>query len=595
MGMPAVARAEDEAPQSVTTVYSEYEKVAIKQAEKLFASTVDPDAEGKIIESIETLRLDPIEERDPAPMALNAAHITTKEDVVKHEVLLHVGEPYKKVLADEGARNLRRFAYMTIIIAVPLRGSRPDRVRLVMITKDVWSLIADVDVQVSSGGPEEMMFEIEENNVAGRQFGISGRTVIQPESYSLGAALAAPRFAGRFMSVHTEANVIINRQSGEPEGSWGDARIERPLFSTRTPWGWGISTGWDDRIFRRYTNAQVARFEGSRGELPFLWRSRRIEQTANITRSFGWAHKNDFTIGITGVHDIYRVPNADTLDPITVQEFTKDVLPVGETRVFPFAQWRTYGNDFLRILDFETLGLQEDYRLGYDVVFRGYPVLRAVGSSRNLLGARLGASYTIKMGDGFVRGLADTVTEFQFGVGKLDPIEGTDQPPEQSNIADGMWHGEIRVVSPRTPLGRLVWDIDALNRYRNFLNRISQVGGEDRLRGWPTRYFVGRNTFNMNLEWRTRPVEIFSVMVGGAFFYDVGKAFNNDFDQISPAQSVGAGFRIVLPQIDRAVLRGDFGFPVGMGDLPPDVAPMSFFFSFGQAFKIAHQPAPLGP
>ena len=78
-----------------------------------------------------------------------------------------------------------------------------------MITKDVWSLIADVDVQVSSGGPEEMMFEIEENNVAGRQFGISGRTVIQPESYSLGAALAAPRFAGRFMSVHTEANVIL--------------------------------------------------------------------------------------------------------------------------------------------------------------------------------------------------------------------------------------------------------------------------------------------------------------------------------------------------------------------------------------------------
>jgi hypothetical protein len=212
-----------------------------------------------------------------------------------------------------------------------------------------------------------------------------------------------------------------------------------------------------------------------------------------------------------------------------------------------------------------------------------------------LLGSRLGASYTIKMGDGFVRGLVDTVTELQFGVGKADPIEGTDKSPDQSNVSDGSWHGEIRLVSPRTPIGRVVWDIDALHRYRNFLNRISAVGGEDRLRGWPTRYFVGKNTFNMNLEWRSRPIEIFSVMVGGALFYDVGKAFDGAFDRITPAQSVGAGFRIVLPQIDRAVLRGDFGFPVGMGDLPADVAPMSFFFSFGQAFKIAHQPAPLGP
>lgn len=587
------ARAEEAAPESVTTVYSDYEKVAIKQAEQELESTVDPDAEGKIIESIETLRLDPIEPRDPAPVALNAAHVTTKDDVVRHEVLLRVGEPYKKVLADESARNLRRFAYMTIIIAIPLRGSRPDRVRLVMITKDVWSLIADVDVSVSAGGPEHLMFEVEENNVAGRQFGISSRAIVQPESYSLGGALAAPRFAGRFLSLHTEGNVIINRRSGEPEGSFGDARVERPLFSTRTPWGWGLTTGWDDRIFRRYTNAQTAKFDASNGStIPFEWRSRRIEQSANITRSFGWAHKNDFTLGVSGVHDIYRVPNLAEQDPVAVREFTTEVLPVGETRLFPFAQWRTYKNDFIRILDFETLGLQEDYRLGYDVVFRGYPVLRAVGSSRNLVGARLGASYTIGLGDGFVRGIVDTITEVQFG-----GTEKIDENIERTTISDASWHADFRIVSPRTPLGRLIWAVDGLHRYENFLNRISQVGGEDRLRGWPTRYFVGKNTFNMNLELRTRPLEIFSVMLGGAFFYDVGKAFDGayELDQISPAQSVGFGLRVVLPQIDRAVLRGDFGFPVAMGGLPADVAPMSFFFSFRQAFTMYHVPAPLGP
>lgn len=578
--------ADGDAPASVTTVYSGYELVAIKKAEQAFASAVDPEPEGKTVESIETLRLDPIEDRDPAPLALNLAHVTTKEDVVKHEVLLRVGEPYRKVLADESARNLRRFAYMTIIIAVPLRGSRADRVRLVMITKDVWSLIADANVSITAGGVEQMMFEVKENNTLGRQFGVNARAIVQPESYAVGAALLAPRFAGRFLNFHTEANVIVNRRSGLPEGSFGDARIERPLFTTRTPWAWATGFIWRDEVFRRYTNARVASFEGTDGELPFQWRSRRVEQATSITRSFGWARKNDVMIGTVLVRDVYRVPNEREFDPSVVREFTDSVLPVGETRVHPYAQWRSYANDFLRILDFETLSLQEDYRLGYDVVLRGYPVLRAVGSTRDLIGARAGASYTVALGDGFVRGIVDTTTELQLG-GPTD----VDEP----RIADASIMADLRVVSPRTPLGRLVYDVNVLNRWRNFLNRISPIGGEDRLRGWPTRYFVGANTFAMNVEWRTRPVDVFSIMVGAAFFYDVGKAFDGPFDRISPGQSVGGGLRFVLPQVDRAVLRADVGFPIAMGDLPADVAPMSFFVSFGQAFRMTQQPPPLGP
>ena len=78
VGVPAAAS--DGAPESVTTVYSPYELVAIKKAEQKWQSTVDPDPEGKIIESIDTLRLDPIEERDPAPMALNARRSTTSPE-----------------------------------------------------------------------------------------------------------------------------------------------------------------------------------------------------------------------------------------------------------------------------------------------------------------------------------------------------------------------------------------------------------------------------------------------------------------------------------------------------------------------------------
>ncbi len=570
------ARAEEDvAPESAITTYSPYELATIDEAAKTLGTEVDPDAEGKIIESVELVRLDPIEKRDPFPLFLNKAHVTTKEDVILHEILLRPGDRYKRVLADESARNLRSFAHMTIIVCVPMKGRTKDRVRLVMITKDVWTLIVDVDFHVTPGGPEYMMLEVEENSFLGRQLALSSRSVIQPESASLGAELLWPRFAGRWLFMQAEGNVIINRRSGEPEGSWGEATVLRKLFSTRSPWGWGIQTKWRDEVFRRYTNAAVAEF---RGGLPFLWRSRKIEQSAFITRSFGWAKKKDITVGAHLVRDIYRVPNATEYDKDIVNQFISETVPVGETRVYPYIEGRFYRNDFLRIRDFETLGLQEDYRLGYDLIARGYPIARWAGSSRDLVGLRLGAMYTIALGDGFARAMIDTVTE-----------------AEPERIADARIDGELRIVSPRTPAGRLILDIAATNRWRNYLNRISNMGGEDRLRGWPTRYFVGKNTYAMNFELRSRAVEISSIHIGAAAFYDNGSAFNGSFDQIHPAHSVGLGLRIVAPQIDRNVIRMDFGFPIVPGLRPSDVPPMSFFFSYHQAFRMTHQPSPFGP
>jgi hypothetical protein len=48
--------------------------------------------------------------------------------------------------------------------------------------------------------------------------------------------------------------------------------------------------------------------------------------------------------------------------------------------------------------------------------------------------------------------------------------------------------------------------------------------------------------------------------------------------------SVGAGARVLFPQLDRSVFRLDFGFPVGLR--PAGVPPMSFYFAFEQAFGV---------
>ena len=44
--------------------------------------------EGKLVEAVRTVRLEVIEERDPAPPFLNAFHVVTRSYVIEREVLL---------------------------------------------------------------------------------------------------------------------------------------------------------------------------------------------------------------------------------------------------------------------------------------------------------------------------------------------------------------------------------------------------------------------------------------------------------------------------------------------------------------------------
>jgi hypothetical protein len=255
-------------------------------------------------------------------------------------------------------------------------------------------------------------------------------------------------------------------------------------------------------------------------------------------------------------------------------------VPVGEDRVGPAVQWHGYTSHFQRVFDFDTLGLQEDNRLGHDLWLRVYPVLRALGSTRDLIGVYAAAAYSIPMYDGLVRASIESTVE---------------REPDQ--ISDASLDGGIAVVTPRLGVGRLVFTATALDRLRNHLNIQSYLGGDSLLRGYPSRFFVGPNMLAANLEYRSRAVQIASIQFGAASFFDVGDAFES-FDQIKPKHSAGLGLRAVFPQIERTVLRFDVGFPIertvdtSTGQV---IAPVSFFIAFHQALSLPVVGAGLEP
>src|SRR4029077_15142118 len=115
---------------------------------------VDPSPEGKLIEQIDFVRLDPIDRHDPLPVAVNAPHATSRVSLLRREILTKEGDRYRPVLVDESARNLRNLPQLSLVLCIPMNGSTPDRVRLVVITKDVWSLYVDFDIAATPGGME---------------------------------------------------------------------------------------------------------------------------------------------------------------------------------------------------------------------------------------------------------------------------------------------------------------------------------------------------------------------------------------------------------------------------------------------------------
>jgi hypothetical protein len=537
-------------------------------------ATLDPSPEGKTLEGIDIVTLDVIDAHDPIPTFPNFLHVTTQRYVIARELLLHEGEPYRAVSVEESVRNLRALKQLSLVLAVAVRGRKPGGVRLLVLTKDVWSLRLGWDAEIGPGGIDDLVIQPSETNFLGTHQIASLYFELDPATLTFGAGYHAPRLEGTRNVLDASADFIFNRFSGAPEGTFGQVLADQPLYSARAPWAWDSLVQWDQEISRRFVNAAESSYVATLGAqtyaVPWEFKTRTYLAQESITRSLGWDVKHDFSLGAFADLRAYEPTDAlAAYNPAAVSQFVAGNVPRSDDRDGVFVQYHGYRTRFIRVLDFQTLGLQEDYRLGHEVYLRVYPIAKALGSSRNVLGVYAAAAYTLPLADGLVRGFVESLTE-----------------AEATELSDGTLDGGAEIVTPRFGIGRLVYDARLISRYRNYLNTETFLGGDTRLRGYPTSFFVGKDVLVSNLELRTRPLEILhTVELGADFFYDAGDAADG-LSNLHLVQSVGAGVRALFPQLDRLVFRLDFGVPVGEGARLPGVAPWSSFFTFQQAFTL---------
>ena len=570
---------------------SHYERTTVRAVVEKLGTRVVAAPEGKRVESIEVQALPVVEpRRDPIPdvlglpTLLDTVHQTSRPEVIRRAVLLRPGQAFRQSLLDETCRNLRSARQLSLVLCLAVEGSTEGAVRILIVTKDVWSLRAGWDLRFANGRLEHLVVAPEEMNVAGSHQSVSALLELDPAAYSIGAVYTVPRIADSWISAAASVHLVVNRDSGATEGSFGSLAYGQPLFSTQTKWAWDGSMNWNQGIHRRFIGATVAMFvdpsePGSAG-IPYVYRQDILGGEYGVVRSFGQVDKNDLRFAFQVDRRVYRTLDTLGADPHVVASFRDTAIPTGDTKLGPYVQWHSYSTRFARLLDLNTLGLQEDYRVGYESFVRVFPSFRALGATRDTLGVYGSAAFTTSLGDGIARAFVESSTDFDLG-----------------GIADGLIAAGARVATPRLPFGRVVFDAIVVDRYRNYMNRQNALGGDTRLRGYPSQAFLGRDLVALNLELRSRPIELFTAQLGAAAFFDAGDAFDG-WDSLCLKQGAGVGLRGLLPMLDRIVTRLDWGFPLQRGPhscypeaIPQHGFPGEILLTFRQAVPMPVIPA----
>lgn len=555
-----------------TTEYSQFERQVIAEALLQFDAVLDPQPEGKLIERIDVVTLEVFDDRDPVPNFVNVFHTTSRPHVIKRALLVREGSVYEASRIRESARSLRAIRQISLALIVACKGSAPDRVRLIVITKDVWSLRMNSDFEFGESGLTYLLLNPSEENVAGLHTSIGGLFILQPDNYSVGLLASQQRIFGSRIGTSASAHFLFNRDSGDFEGSWGGLAYGQPMYSLNTRWAWMMRVAWLREITRWHRGASVSTYDaavtpGFDDAIPEVYRTNAADAGYELTRSFGHMYKVNLSVGVEAELGQYIAQAAPDASEAAFAEFERTIVPVSDTRWGPYFQLQAFTGRFITGLDMETLGLQEDFRLGHDVLLRVYPASKALGSTRDSIGIQVGLGYTLAVADALVRAVAASSIEYRSG-------------DEHDAVAEL----RLRIYSPSLGFGRLVYDGALINRYRDFLNAPPYVlGGGSRLRGHPEAAYRGDDLFVHNFEFRSRSVNILSAELGFAVFYDAGDAVDR-LSELHMKQGAGAGLRIMFPQANRYVFRADWAFPIA--DERLSSFPGRPFVTFEQAFGV---------
>lgn len=459
----------------------------------------------------------------------NKVHVTTREGVIRRELLFREGEPYHYELAEESARNIR--ARLSVYDAWIETETLPNGHLLVrVITVDEWTLAIGPNIR-REGNENRYDFSVVERNLLGRNQEISARYVFQSVEGSFAdLSYANNRLWGNEISFGTGYR-------NDPRDGIQWVRVGHPFYNLSQDYAYSFAVGSQDGrrdVYRDdFLIGQSIR-EGDWFEAEVQTRtgtySRKLELTGRYEYRFG--RSLDARVFSTDPQDIETARASFGADSVyhavklglafSNLHFTKMTQIDGFSYTEDFTLGQGVGLSFGRAFapgfrehryDNIALQLAQGYRIGSNLLFASYE--------------------------------------------RVSWFHGRDDIRNTARFSG-------RVYSRATDYLTLVWRGAYLSDWRADGSEGLVLGGETGLRGYDRYFRTGDRMAIMNLEARFFPsVRLHSAIFSPVVFADFGQTWKRgeevNFDAVHAA--VGAGVRIALEHSARErLIRFDFSY-----------------------------------
>jgi hypothetical protein len=475
----------------------------------------------------------------------NRLHIRTRRSTIANQLLFRTGDPYNRRILDESARILRSNRYFYDARIRPV-GYRDGRVDIEVLTRDVWTLRPGFSFE-RKGGRNTTSIDVEETNLLGRgsRFNFARSSTPERETNSM-------EFSDEHL-FRTWWRTAIQLSESD-DGRMRSIRIERPFFALDSHWTGGGSFVDDERI------DTLAARGGLAG--PFLTRVKFLRFFGGWSGGLrhGWVRR--WTMGATRDETRFSAAPGRT---------SSAVVPGNRLLTYPWIGFELLEDRFEEAKNRDQIERTEDFFLGTRLgASLGY-ASPSFGSDRDAM------VFSASLGKGIDSGRRWVLTFNAAADGRIE--SGT----ARNTVAGATSRMYLRLAEKWLFFALLSGD----RAIRPDDDRQLLLGGDNGLRGYPALYQPGDRRFLLTLEQRFYtpwyPFRLFRL--GGAFFFDMGRAWGGDFKGVPDPgllRDVGAGLRIGNARSGLGnVIHIDIAFPL---DGDPSIARAQLLVTTKQSF-----------
>ncbi|HEX5093182.1 MAG TPA: hypothetical protein VFV84_10890 [Burkholderiales bacterium] len=462
----------------------------------------------------------------------NNLHVQTHPGVIRGQLLFHSGERLSVQKIQETERLLRGNSYLYEVHIRPV-ALHDGVVDLEVVTRDTWSLELGGGASYA-GGTTTGSVKIGDRNLLGTGISLGIGTQATSEVSTAGGSRRAVNVDLNYPYAMDGHTILGYTHSTFSEGSAQGFTVTRPFYHLDARWAGDLSAFKDSRFLTRYADGSpIGRFQ-------------RVAESANLSGGWsrglidGWTHR--FTVGLRYLQENY---STDPLDPAP---------PPGDRTLYtPYFHYQVVQDDYRQTENVNSIGRPEYQQLGMQFNADIGQSLRRLGSTESVTqygaglsgGLRFSESQTLLASGGF---------SGEYGNGESDNL---------------LLSGSLTYYQRRRngALLYLALQGDATD-YSDDAHYLS-LGGETGLRGYPTNYRLGERRVLFTAEQRFYsdwyPFQL--IRVGGAVFYDVGRAWGGPYDnnggQVRWYADAGFGLRLLSARSARGqTLHIDLAFPL---------------------------------